>query len=437
MGRSRSAGVREVHARAFSASVIMNGRGAEVTQTDARNRCCYRASIEPASPTTTCALPTFLSHRNHAGHFASSSQSTVDLSLDDDRRPPASSSSSPPSRTGRTQSLIQPRSPPITSRPSQMADSSFPLPLPRPGLAPLASYSSLTDIDGEEHINVTCFATRNHASHSAPAPSPLPSTSSAAVVAHASTMITACDIPHDSVYLVDYAGHDPSCPWLKQRWKADDSSFMFDDGDLPVEDVHDTYPRPATSDFPVADLSIAFAQQNFSPLMHQTFTFALAEHETDEEDEAVQPDMISTRFYPAALDDLDIANQWSPPALRSASSASSLDPFCMELFSPTAEFPDAASVWDESYRSVDESSISAGDYSSSPFVGWSSSDNESKVPVLPLLTMGFVAPQPMPRAIPLHQPQPIRPIPPIPVHLLDELEAVANDHGSINNITNR
>ncbi|KAH8119798.1 hypothetical protein DFH11DRAFT_7814 [Phellopilus nigrolimitatus] len=194
-----------------------------------------------------------------------------------------------------------------------------------------------------------------------------------------------------------------------------------------------TYPRSAGSssplsetDFQPAELLSILDHQEISPRVLQNFTIALtdaslkeddADQGRDQGDDADSGTMSVSLSGPDYLRELEFMDQWSgsPPALRSSSSTSSLDPFHLELelFSPASETgnPDAASVWDDMQCSPEDSSLS-----SSPFVGWSSSDSDAKPA---LLSMGHVPSVPF-AAIPLHQPQPVRPIPPIPIHLLDD-----------------
>lgn len=346
------------------------------------------------------------------GTFSASSSNIINASANANTRQSAMKMRSPSSGSSKC----------ITSQSTRLSDTSaYPNPVP----PPLASYSSLSDVDGARDINTNWFAMPNHASHrNIP---PLPSTPSSAQ-RPAMPAFSSYQIPRKLAFPIDYVDN---ATWTKQSWRDESSLNAVDDEPMPMDEdtIQDAYPRPSSrlSEIHLTSLATAFARSEFSPLMHQTFTFALTGNDTEGSDSG-QPDMNATRFYPAALplDELDLTSQWSPPALRSASSTSSLDPFSMDLFSPTTEFPDAASVWDDSYRSIDESSISPDDYSSSPFIGWSSaSDKGDPKAVLPMLTMGYTtATQPL-TTIPLHQPQPIRPIPPIPVDLLDE--AIAND----------
>lgn len=227
--------------------------------------------------------------------------------------------------------------------------------------------------------------------------------------------------------------------WTKAKdgWKEEDLEGEDMISAMDYGYVVDAYPRSATSSSRHSDIDIRpvalpaiLDHQDFSSLMLQSFTLAHTDTSLEEGNKDFQPydattdaeiddDQIAILALPPHLHDYDFMDdQWSPPALRSSSSASSLDPFHLELFSPASEQADPAAVWDE-HRVPEESSDSPGYYSSSPFVGWSSaSDTEMKPVLLTLGHMPIVTPY---AEIPLHHPQPIRLIPPIPVNLLDEI----------------
>lgn len=112
--------------------------------------------------------------------------------------------------------------------------------------------------------------------------------------------------------------------------------------------------------------------------------------------------------------DMDFFDVWTPPPLQSPSSSSTFDrSFHLNLLSPSSrEELDDCAIWESSESHPSQSSDSPGFNSSSPFVGWSSvSPIGTKSTVLNIeLSSPF-------DAIALHQPQPIRPIPPIPIPL--------------------
>ena len=126
------------------------------------------------------------------------------------------------------------------------------------------------------------------------------------------------------------------------------------------------------------------------------------------------------------FDDFDFMDSWSPPALRSSSSASSQDPFHLEIFSPTSDQTDGAAIWNSEERDQQHVARSLSGspefFSSSSFLGWSSSSVETDTKPEPsrVGSMGYDSdskPNPL-FAIPLHQPQPIRAIPHIDAELL-------------------
>lgn len=126
------------------------------------------------------------------------------------------------------------------------------------------------------------------------------------------------------------------------------------------------------------------------------------------------------------FDDFDFMDSWSPPALRSSSSASSQDPFHLEIFSPTSDQTDGAAIWNSEERDQQEmhvarpSSESPDFFSSSSFLGWSSSSVETgtKPESSRVGTSAYEPKHDLMFAITLHQPQPIRAIPHIDAELL-------------------
>lgn len=112
--------------------------------------------------------------------------------------------------------------------------------------------------------------------------------------------------------------------------------------------------------------------------------------------------------------DMDFFDIWTTSPLRTPSPSSSLDhSFHLDLFSPASKdrLSSSLSAWNSIHVSPVETSNSPGFYSSSPFVGWSSvSPLNTKLPNLhssiPRVSFDTIA---------LHQPQPVRPIPPIPL----------------------
>jgi hypothetical protein len=122
------------------------------------------------------------------------------------------------------------------------------------------------------------------------------------------------------------------------------------------------------------------------------------------------------------FEDFDFMESWSPPALRSSSSASSQDPFHLEIFSPASDQTDGAAIWTEERQQMREACASESPefFSSSSFLGWSSSSVETgtKTESSRVEIMGHDLKTDRLFAIPLHQPQPIRAIPPIDAELL-------------------
>ncbi|EJD03514.1 uncharacterized protein FOMMEDRAFT_139774 [Fomitiporia mediterranea MF3/22] len=264
--------------------------------------------------------------------------------------------------------------------------------------------------------------------------SPCPSSCSSSM-GFASTLPREHSMPDETVYRSLLDRWSESEEWRIEEDQRNDEQMW----DVNPEYNVDTYPRSATSSsnhsdvetHPINALPILLDQHGFSTLLSQSFALALADASLDENDSfqafkrtaaadaEMEEDNVSHISYPAHLQDFDFMDQWSPPALRSSSSASSLDPFQLELFSPTTEQPDPAAIW-SARRSPATSSESLEFFSTSPFVGWSSTSGTEAKPTL--LTLGHMHKSTPFADIPLYQPQPIRPIPPIdiPVNPSDE-----------------
>ncbi|KAL5494855.1 hypothetical protein ACEPAI_317 [Sanghuangporus weigelae] len=218
-----------------------------------------------------------------------------------------------------------------------------------------------------------------------------------------------------------------------EEWKEEATRER--EGSTSGFEVHynvDAYPRSAASSPHLSDVEMHPAilpalldQQDFSTLMLQSFRLALAEAKLQEGggfegftaavEAAPEDDRASVASFPSHLQNFECMDQWSPPALRSSSSASSLDPFHLDLFSPQSEQTDPAAIW-EAHRTPGDSSDSREYFSSSPFVGWSSSSDADAKPAL--LTLNAIRPisSTVPLAeVPLYQPQPIRPVRPIDI----------------------
>ncbi|KAL5535889.1 hypothetical protein ACEPAF_3983 [Sanghuangporus sanghuang] len=218
-----------------------------------------------------------------------------------------------------------------------------------------------------------------------------------------------------------------------EEWKEEAARER--EGSTSGFEVHynvDAYPRSAASSPHFSDVEMHPAvlpalldQQDFSTLMLQSFRLALAEAKLQEgggfegfsaaAEAAPEDGRASVASFPSHLQDFECMDQWSPPALRSSSSASSLDPFHLDLFSPQSEQTDPAAIW-EAHRTPGDSSDSREYFSSSPFVGWSSSSDADTKPAL--LTLNAIRPisSVAPLAeVPLYQPQPIRPVRPIDI----------------------
>ncbi|THH11598.1 hypothetical protein EW145_g550 [Phellinidium pouzarii] len=258
----------------------------------------------------------------------------------------------------------------------------------------------------------------------------VPSTSSVRSSAQSSTVGMASTLPLGSSLLDESMSQSVHGHWVDtEGWSSigEMGGGGSTSGSSRDNAVEDAYPRSATAssrrsdaDFQLIGLPTVLEHEDLLALMLQSFTVALADasledHNNHRHIQGSEHDDTSNLSCPNYMPSLDFINKWSPPALRSSSSASSQDPFHLDLFSPTSDQPDAASIWDNFTQSP-EDSASPGYYSSSPFVGWSSaSDTETKPALLP---MEYITPAPL-STIPLYQPQPIRLIPPIPLHLLD------------------
>lgn len=253
-----------------------------------------------------------------------------------------------------------------------------------------------------------------------------------------STMGFTSTLPREHVTLDEVAYRTLLDKWTEsEEWKEEvDREREGSTQGAQTQYEVDAYPRSAGSSPHLSDIEMHPAvlpalldQHDFSSLMLQSFRLALAEAKLLEGDGFVgfnaaaeatmEDDRASNASFPSHLQDFDdLTDQWSPPALRSSSSASSLDPFHLELFSPQSEQTDPAAVW-EAHRTPGDSSDSREYFSSSPFVGWSSSSDADAKPALltlhPIpLSVPPVAAAPL-AEVPLYQPQPIRPIRPIDI----------------------
>lgn len=139
----------------------------------------------------------------------------------------------------------------------------------------------------------------------------------------------------------------------------------------------------------------------------------MRQREPKQDDIADIEDQEGVCVFHSDMQDMDFFDVWTPPPLHSPSSTSTMDhSFNLNLFSPIGktELQDGSTVWDSSRSLPSQASDSPGFSSSSPFAGWSSvSPIDTKISALNLeLSSPF-------DTIALHQPQPIRPIPPIPI----------------------
>jgi hypothetical protein len=219
-----------------------------------------------------------------------------------------------------------------------------------------------------------------------------------------------------------------------EDWREQDLDIIRSYATLPADMEMDTPSHPTESP-PFLN------NTDFSRLMAQSFAEwssrgtsdasrgkgtedRLQDERCDAEETVTDTQSIACHF-----EDFDFLDAWSPPALRSSSSASSQDPFHLEIFSPTSEQGDGAAIWgdegarcaavaarerDQQYSHSDRSSSESPEFfSSSPFMGWSASSMEAATkPETSHMGSEWLF------SIPLHQPQPIRAIPPIDAELL-------------------
>lgn len=315
----------------------------------------------------------------------------------------------------------------ITMSPPPPSGSSCSSPLSGRRITPFSSTSYTPDRTIEERSNVWQLMMDEPSSFLASSPCP---SSHSSTMGFASTLPREHTVPDESMYRTILDRWAESAEWKDEEHLEGEESISGFETDYSF----DIYPRSATSSPLTSDaemhpdvLPALLDQQDFSSLMLQSFTLALADaasRENEEfrrfsvavEAEVEEEDPMSILSCPTHLQDLDFdfMDQWSPPALRSSSSASSLDPFQLELFSPTSEQTDPAAVW-EAHRTPGEVSESPEFFSSSPFVGWSTASSAEIKPTL--LTMPHKSAVEPFADVPLYQPQPIRPIPPIEIPL--------------------
>lgn len=164
-----------------------------------------------------------------------------------------------------------------------------------------------------------------------------------------------------------------------------------------TQGMYSCFPRSMTA--PSA-LNECFPEETIQDKLGDTFSVAMSQ------------DREGLSAFQTDMRDMDFFDVWTPPPLRSPSSSSTLDrSFHLSLLSPSSiEGTDDCAIWESSQSQLSETSNSPGFRSSSPFDGWSSvSPIGTKSSVLNIeLSSPF-------DAIALHQPQPIRPIPPIPI----------------------
>lgn len=218
---------------------------------------------------------------------------------------------------------------------------------------------------------------------------------------------------------------DPVLRALLEHWPEVDrcendggssDRVLRDTNELPNYHPHSsTSPSPRTFAAGYRPFGISgVVDHSLCALISRQCSIAGAEGEQDRQMSPSRPDL---------SEKLDILDPWITPPLYTSSSSSAEESFNLDLFSPIPERSESVRVWDESRSSQAESSPSAGYYSSSPFIGWTSSS--AKGFELALQPKGDAPTTYQP--LTLHQPQPIRPIPPIPIPLLDNAQDSDDD----------
>lgn len=181
-----------------------------------------------------------------------------------------------------------------------------------------------------------------------------------------------------------------------------------------TQGMYSCFPRSMTA--PSA-LNECFPDETIQDELADTFSVAMSRRcvigpDGISEGEHDVQDREGLSAFQTDMHDMDFFDVWTPPQLQSPSSSSTLDrTFHLSLLSPSGkEGTDDCAIWESSQSQLSETSNSPGFRSSSPFDGWSSvSPIGTKSSVLNIeLSSPF-------DAIALHQPQPIRPIPPIPI----------------------
>lgn len=178
------------------------------------------------------------------------------------------------------------------------------------------------------------------------------------------------------------------------------------------DDFIELYPRSASpsSHYSEEDLS-----RTINVPSSECYRVSMSPGHNECEDDS----MVNTRNSPDRNHDqeIDFMDPWSPPPLCSSSSSSSREQsFRLELFYESLDRSSGSlDTWNSGHASPVDSAVSPGCYSSSSFVEWATASIGNPKPTITLVEDTCLSSF---ASVTLHQPQPIRPIPPIPIDAL-------------------